>query len=56
MISPGDFFGETAFLSFHPLSRRRFDVIALDYCFVDVLTREGLKELIKEFPHLDTKL
>lgn len=39
-----------ALLSNHTASRRREDVLAIDYCFVDVFTKYALEDLINEFP------
>ena len=49
-IKKGSFFGEIALLSNHNASRRREDVLAIDYCFVDVFTKYALEDLISEFP------
>ena len=43
----GSFFGEIALLS--PIMKRTADVIAEDYCFVEVLTRRSLNDLEKRF-------
>ena len=36
-------------MSQHPTSRRRVDVLAIDYCFVDVLTINALKSAFLPF-------
>lgn len=37
-------------------SRRRVNMVAVEYCFIDVLRRKDVDELLTEFPHLNEKL
>ena len=53
--SQGDFFGEISFIS-NKNSRRTANIVAQDYCFVEVFSKKNLKKLEKQFPGISYRI